>query len=643
MADDTKELLIKISATTELLRSQLSSAERSVASFEARTNRSLANVDRRFASLNKAFGLGKVALAGFVGGLTSGLVGQLGQIPSAFGAAVQSGLDFAGSLGEQAQALGVSTKLLQEFRYAVEQNGGTFEDADNALGKFSITLGKAFDGGKQATAAFAKLGIDIKQLQAASDSERFEMVADAIARIKDPAQQASAAVAIFGKGARAIIPTLQAGADGFRRQAEEARQLGLILSDSAIQNADKVADKIQALNRALEAKIASAVAENAEAIGNLTNKLVELSTTGVDALNRFVNARRIANLGDGGQASAGAANSLLATRSGRNQLYDDIRRRQRQNVVDRGLLRVTDPEERARNQQNLERQRQAVIRAEVAARRIEAAEAAAAGNRPQPPTGLVTPTGGSGGKGGSRLSPVKADAESLIPTLQQVRDLLNDIDIDPTTVTQSRVSQAFGSGDETRSILEAIDQRRDAEFDVNREIVEHESELRADAIRTTSSLYYDLFEGGTSRVWGNFKRLGLRAIADVLGQLTAGGGLRGGNGAGNIFQSFLGSIFQGFGGFYAAGGTPPIGRPSVVGERGPELFIPNVSGTIVPNHALGGSIVNNHNYDLRGALVDKDVYADMQRIAARTVAQAAPTIINAAQLKTVDAIQRPRL
>ena len=40
----------------------------------------------------------------------------------------------------------------------------------------------------------------------------------------------------------------------------------------------------------------------------------------------------------------------------------------------------------------------------------------------------------------------------------------------------------------------------------------------------------------------------------------------------------LGSIFGGpfkkLPGF-AAGGRPPVGRPSIVGERGPEIFVPN--------------------------------------------------------------------
>jgi hypothetical protein len=42
---------------------------------------------------------------------------------------------------------------------------------------------------------------------------------------------------------------------------------------------------------------------------------------------------------------------------------------------------------------------------------------------------------------------------------------------------------------------------------------------------------------------------------------------------------------------FANGGRPPVNRPSVVGERGPELFVPDRAGTIVPNNALGGANV----------------------------------------------------
>ena len=56
---------------------------------------------------------------------------------------------------------------------------------------------------------------------------------------------------------------------------------------------------------------------------------------------------------------------------------------------------------------------------------------------------------------------------------------------------------------------------------------------------------------------------------------------------------FLGGVL---GGLFADGGRPPVGKASIVGERGPELFVPKVGGTIIPNSAItggGDSIVNN--------------------------------------------------
>lgn len=68
-----------------------------------------------------------------------------------------------------------------------------------------------------------------------------------------------------------------------------------------------------------------------------------------------------------------------------------------------------------------------------------------------------------------------------------------------------------------------------------------------------------------------------------------------GGGGGTSMSQFEYSMVSG----YADGGDPPVGVPSIVGERGPELFIPKTAGTIVPNHTLNsiGSTTNvTNNY-----------------------------------------------
>jgi tape measure domain-containing protein len=68
---------------------------------------------------------------------------------------------------------------------------------------------------------------------------------------------------------------------------------------------------------------------------------------------------------------------------------------------------------------------------------------------------------------------------------------------------------------------------------------------------------------------------------------SAGARNQGGKGIGG----FLGKIL---GGLFANGGSPPVNKISVVGEKGPELFVPRSAGTIIPNNKIGGGTTNNY-------------------------------------------------
>jgi len=58
-------------------------------------------------------------------------------------------------------------------------------------------------------------------------------------------------------------------------------------------------------------------------------------------------------------------------------------------------------------------------------------------------------------------------------------------------------------------------------------------------------------------------------------------------------------------GFRANGGSVSAGSPYIVGERGPELFVPGAQGNIVPNNAMGGSNIVV-NVDASGSSVEGD-------------------------------------
>ena len=119
----------------------------------------------------------------------------------------------------------------------------------------------------------------------------------------------------------------------------------------------------------------------------------------------------------------------------------------------------------------------------------------------------------------------------------------------------------------------------------------------------------------------------LNKLIDAAFNMAFFGNMQGTLGGGGLFGSILGglgSIFsptpkplgmvQGnfmpsnpaFRGAKAAGGPVRGGSGYLVGERGPELFTPGVSGMITPNHALGGSTNVVVNVDASGSSVEGD-------------------------------------
>jgi len=101
-------------------------------------------------------------------------------------------------------------------------------------------------------------------------------------------------------------------------------------------------------------------------------------------------------------------------------------------------------------------------------------------------------------------------------------------------------------------------------------------------------LFSNMFNFGTTSKANQF----LGGVANPFG----GGGSSG--------ISF-GSVDLGLGS-RANGGPVKRGGKFIVGERGPELFTPGVSGMVTPNHALGGSTSVVVNVDASGSSVEGD-------------------------------------
>jgi hypothetical protein len=92
----------------------------------------------------------------------------------------------------------------------------------------------------------------------------------------------------------------------------------------------------------------------------------------------------------------------------------------------------------------------------------------------------------------------------------------------------------------------------------------------------------------------------------------------------------------------ARGGSVANNTPYMVGEQGPELFVPSGNGTIIPNHNMrggGGGSSFNISVDARGSNDPAAVRAQVQQ----GILEAAPAIIAAAESRTIAGLRRPRL
>jgi len=124
----------------------------------------------------------------------------------------------------------------------------------------------------------------------------------------------------------------------------------------------------------------------------------------------------------------------------------------------------------------------------------------------------------------------------------------------------------------------------------------------------------DAFRNMFNRIADHFLDMAAQMIANQLQRSLLGfignaflGGI-GGSGGGQFLDSNAVPLVDPLTGIGTAanGGPIPGRKPTLVGERGPELFTPGVSGYVTPNHALGGSTTVIVNVDASGSSVEGD-------------------------------------
>ena len=210
-------------------------------------------------------------------------------------------------------------------------------------------------------------------------------------------------------------------------------------------------------------------------------------------------------------------------------------------------------------------------------------------------------------KAEERIADIKKFYDELFTDLPELQDLLTELDTQVQAMSYSIPSAIDSVSAELRKLMSV-------------------GYMVTTVASTVGDAFGESFKGivkGSMTAQEALRNLFMRtadAFLDMAAQMIAkqiqmkilGIGLRffgGGGGETDVFAGFNrgatdpGSLTMDS---FANGGRPPVGRPSLVGERGPELFVPNSAGTIIPNHSMGGSTNIVVNVDASGSNVEGD-------------------------------------
>jgi hypothetical protein len=219
----------------------------------------------------------------------------VGALVGATKSLLMSALDTASAITDLANKTGLSTETIQRMQFVAKQTGTDMSVFADAAFKLGVNIQ---DGTAKARAAAEGLGLDWQALRAAAPDQQFDLVVQALEAMEDPQKRNAAAVALFGKTAKEILPAI---ADGYTKVAKDATVAG----DAQVRASDAARDAIDRWETRTTAAMINAIGSRfqlAEATKTLTadekafvSQTLESKTSFEDyvaALNRFAAAKQ---------------------------------------------------------------------------------------------------------------------------------------------------------------------------------------------------------------------------------------------------------------------------------------------------------------------------------------------------------------
>lgn len=206
---------------------------------------------------------------------------------AAFGAASKVAAA-ADKVDKGSRRIGVSTDAYQELSYWASQNGIDHGSMERAVGRLNQRIGKAADGTGKYADAFAGLDVALHDTDGSlrSTEDVLGDTIEALRGIEDPAARSAAAAEVFGtKMARDLQPALADTSLSIEDAARQAHELGAVLDGDAVAAGAAFTDSVDRIKRAVGGMFTQALAPLMQWFANVALPLIEQKV--IPALRRF--------------------------------------------------------------------------------------------------------------------------------------------------------------------------------------------------------------------------------------------------------------------------------------------------------------------------------------------------------------------
>ena len=205
--------------------------------------------------------------------LKSGLL-ALGGI-AGMGYLVKQSMNTIDVLGKTASKIGIATDELGALRYAAEQTGVASNTLDMALQRMVRRVSEAAMGTGEAVKALKEMNIDAAKLNDLSPDEQFRAIAEAMAGVENQSDKVRLAMRLFDSEGVALVNTLDGGKTALDAFEKRARELGMTLSDDLVDGVEEANDAIATFQGFLGGMFKTTVAELAPLIKGITQNMME--------------------------------------------------------------------------------------------------------------------------------------------------------------------------------------------------------------------------------------------------------------------------------------------------------------------------------------------------------------------------------